>query len=287
MTARRGPTLRAQLLGQQLRVLREEARLTLKEVAEYVQRDASTVSRFESGILPARVPEVLAYLDLCGIDDPRRREALKRLSQDVFQKGWWDGYGGDVAGSLVDRIWLESRAREIRTFQTIVVPGLLQTREYAETIIRAADPDASDEQIRRWVEVRLNRQRLLAQPRPVRLVALLDEAVLRRKVGGAAVMRAQLEHLVQCASRPTVDLLVLPAESGAHGSPDGSFEVLEMPEPYPVIGYAQTPAGEIYVEAAGAERMVATYDQLSGMALKCLESKDVIAFITDVAKGMA
>src|ERR1700730_8791917 len=101
--AQRGPTLRAQLLGQQLRELREEAKLTLKDVGEYVQRDASTVSRFEAGLLPARIPEVLAYLDLCGVDDPKRRDALKRLSQDVFQKGWWDGYADEVATSLVDR----------------------------------------------------------------------------------------------------------------------------------------------------------------------------------------
>jgi transcriptional regulator with XRE-family HTH domain len=283
MSARRGPTLRAQLLGQQLRELREEARLTLKYVAEYVQRDASTVSRFESGILPARVPEVLAYLDLCGVNDPHRREALKRLSQDVFQKGWWDGYADDVAGSLVDRIWLESRASVIHTFQAVVVPGLLQTRTYAETVIRAADPDAPDEQIRRWVEVRMTRQQLLTRPEPVRLVTILDEAVLRRRVGGNEVMRAQLNHLLAIAKKSNVEIMVLPAAAGAHASPDGTFEIFEMPEPYPEVGYVKTPAGEICVEAPGVERLAAAYDRLRGMALG---RRDALAFIRDAAKDM-
>lgn len=283
MTARRGPTLRAQLLGQQLRELREEARLTLKDVAEYVQRDASTVSRLESGVLPARVPEVLAYLDLCGIDDRNRREALKRLSQDVYQKGWWDGYADEVAGSLVDRIWLESRTQEIRTFQAIVVPGLLQTRAYAEIVIRSVDPSAADEQVERWVEVRMARQRLLTGDTPVRLVAVLDEAVLRRKVGGKRVMHPQLNHLLTQAAKPNVEVLVLPAETGAHASPGGSFEVFEMSEPYPAVGYVQTPAGEIYVEADAATRLASAYDRLREAALG---QKNASAFIRKMAKDL-
>jgi len=275
--------LRAQLLGQQLRELREEARLTLKDVAEYLQRDPSTVSRFESGVLPARVPEVLAYLDLCGINDPQRRDALKRLSQDVFQKGWWDGYVDDVAGSLVDRIWLESRASAIHTFQVVVLPGLLQTRDYAETIIRAADPDAPDEQIQRWVEVRMTRQQLLTKAEPMQLTAILDEAVLRRKVGGTTVMQSQLNHLISQATKPNIEIMVLPADAGAHASPDGAFEIFEMPDPYPEVGYVQTPAGEICIEAADVEHLARAYDLLRGMALA---QQDALAFITDAARDM-
>jgi transcriptional regulator with XRE-family HTH domain len=279
--ARRGPTLRAQLLGQQLRELREEAKLTLREVGEYVQRDASTVSRFEAGLLPARIPEVLAYLDLCGIDDPRKRDALKRLSQDAFQKGWWDGYADDVATSLVDRIWLESRAREIRTFHPVVLPGLLQTRAYAETIIRAADPDAPDDQVSRWLELRMTRQHLLTQPEPVRLTAILDEAVLRRKVGGSAIMRAQLHRLVELGRRRHIEILVIPASVGAHASPDGTFDVFVMPEPYEDVGYVQSPAGDVCIEATAVERLHTRYDRLRQSALG---RRNALAFIEDVAK---
>jgi transcriptional regulator with XRE-family HTH domain len=283
MNARRGPTLRAQLLGQQLRELREQARLTLKDVAEYVQRDPSTVSRLEAGVLPARVPEVLAYLDLCGINDPQRRDALKRLSQDVFQKGWWDGYADDVAGSLVDRIWLESRASAIHTFHVVVLPGLLQTRDYAQTIIRAADPDAPEEQIQRWVQVRMTRQQLFTKTKPVQLTAILDEAVLRRKVGGHTGMRAQLDHLITVANQPNIEIMVLPAAAGAHASPDGHFEIFQMPEPYPEVGYVQTPAGEICVEHTDVERLTTTYDRLREMALT---QQDALAFIQDAERDM-
>jgi transcriptional regulator with XRE-family HTH domain len=283
MAIRRGPTLRAQLLGQKLRELREEHQLTLKEVAEYLQRDASTISRFESGILPARVPDVLAYLDLCGVDDARRRDALKRLSQDVFQKGWWDGYTDEVAGTLIDRIWLESRALEIRAFETVVLPGLLQTREYAETVIRADDPDASDTQIDRWIEIRLTRQQLLDRPEPVRLTAIIDESALRRRVGGNATMRAQLDRLIEAATRPTVELMVVPATVGAHASPGGSFEIFHMPEPYSDVGYVLTPAGEIYVEATGAERLATRYHRLREVTIG---GEEALAFIATVRRGM-
>src|SRR5262249_55191581 len=157
-------------------------------------------------------------------------------------KGWWDGYADDVAGSLVDRVWLESRASAIRTFETVVVPGLLQTRDYAKTVIRAADPDAPDEQIQRWVEVRMTRQQLLTRAEPVQFAAILDEAVLRRRVGGNDGMRVQLNHLLAIAKKPTVEIMVLPATAGAHASPDGAFEIFEMPDPYPEVGYVRTPA---------------------------------------------
>lgn len=283
MAVRRGPTLRAQILGQKLRELREEHQLTLKEVAEYLQRDASTISRFEVGILPARVPEVLAYLDLCSVDDPHCRDALRRLSQDVFQKGWWDGYTDEVAGSLIDRIWLESRALEIRSFEATVLPGLLQTRAYAGALMRAADPDAPTAKIDRWLEIRMTRQQLLTRPDPIRLTAIIDEGALRRRVGGNLVMRAQLDHLAELANRPNVEVMVLPAAAGAHACPDGSFEILHMCEPFDDVGYAGTPAGEIYVEAIGAERLATTYDRLRQAAI---DGDMALAFIATVRKGM-
>lgn len=281
MTGRRGPTLRAQLLGQRLRELREDAGLTLKDVAEYIQRDPSTVSRFESGFLPARVPEVLAYLDLCGIDDLPRRDGLKRLSQDVFQKGWWDGFADDIPGLLVDRTWLESRALEVRLFQVAVLPGFMQTREYAETVMRAASPQARPEQIDRWVEFRMTRQQLLTKAEPLRLVAILDEAVLRRAVGGGRIMRAQLEHLIGMAAQPHVEILVLPSAAGAHASPDGSFEIFKMPEPYNDVGFVETPAGVICIEADRVERLAEAYDRIRDVALP---QPETVAFISDIAK---
>ncbi|MGC4808319.1 helix-turn-helix domain-containing protein [Micromonospora sp. DT233] len=261
-------TLRAQWIGQQLREMREGARLTLKEVGDFINRNASTVSRMESGIIPPRVPEVLAYLDLCGIDDQRRREDLKTMAQDAWQKGWWDGFSANVAGSLIDWIWLESRAVEIKSFQASVVPGLLQTRAYAEALIRAWDDAATDEEVARYVEVRMQRQRRLEEPEPVRFSTVIDEGALRRLVGGTEVMRAQLTHLRTVAGWPNVEVMILPVSAGAHPSPDGTFDVFRMRRPYPPTGCVSTAVGAVVVEGDKAASLHQRYDRLRRAALR-------------------
>lgn len=276
MAARRGPTLRAQWLGQELRKLREEAKLTLKDVGNYIQRDASSVSRMESGMFPARVPDVLAYLSLCGVSSKRRRDALMTLAQDTWQTGWWDGYSDDVAGTLIDRIWLESQAREIQAFHGMGVLGLLQTKEHAEALIREVGADATEEQIRRWLDVRMSRQQILSREKPVRLAVILDEAALRRPVGGPHVAAAQLHRLADIATSPNVDIRILPFSAGAHASPEGCFEIFKMHEPYSDVGCVETPAGTIYVESAAVDDLVARYDRLRDAALAADESLALI-----------
>lgn len=277
MVGKRPPTLRAQWLGQQLRDLREAASLTLKETGDYLQRDQSAVSRMESGVYPAKVPEVLAYVNLCGVDSARRREALVQLAQDAWQTGWWDGYAEDVAAWLVDRIWLESRAAEIQAFQLAVLPGLLQTREYAECVIRTAGPEAEEDQIERWIEFRMNRQQILTGEDPTVLTVVLEEAVLRRAIGGPQVMRSQLERLAQMADWSNVEIQVLRSRTGAHASPDGGFEIFTMSEPYADVGYVETPAGAICVETNRAEELAQTYARLRKTALEPGESAELIS----------
>ncbi|WP_323136252.1 helix-turn-helix transcriptional regulator [Micromonospora sp. NBC_01655] len=261
-------TLRAQWLGQQLREMREAARLTLRDVGECLNRNASTVSRIESGMLPARVPEVLAYLDVCGIDDPKRRDDLKTMAQDVWQKGWWDGFSANVAASLIDWIWLESRATAIDSFQDSVIPGLLQTREYAEAVIRAADQHLPDDQLQRFVELRMNRQQRLSHPEPIRLSAIIDEGALRRTIGGSEVMRAQLAHLRSLAGWPNVEIMILPLAAGAHASPNGAFDVFRMRRPYPPAGCISTVVGTVVVEGEKADSLHQRYDRLRRAALR-------------------
>jgi transcriptional regulator with XRE-family HTH domain len=263
--------------------MREHAGLTLKEVGEFLRRNPSTVSRFESGVMPARVAEVLAYLDICGVDDPKRRDDLKTMSRELFRKGWWDGYSGDVAGSLIDRIWLESRAVEICYFQPVAVPGLLQTRDYAEAVIRAANSATSEAQVERWIELRMTRQQMLGRDEPLRLTAVIDESVLHRLVGGPVIMGAQLRHLIEMSERPEVEILVLPFKAGAHASPDGQFDLFRMAEPYPDAACMQTPAGAVYVEADRAKPLVAAYDRLRGAALS---SADTVALLSELANRL-
>lgn len=282
MSINRGPTLRAQWLGEQLRMLRDAAAMNLKEVGGYLQRDASTVSRFETGLYPPRMEDVEALLNLYRVTDAKRRDTLERLARDVWQKGWWDGYAGDVLKSMVDYAWLESRAEEIRAFHPVVVPGLLQTRGYAEAVMRAAEPEQSDSQIERLLELRMLRQHVVTTAK-TRVSVILDEAVLRRPVGGAAVMAEQLDHLAETAQRSNIGLRVLPIEAGAHAAPDGAFFIFVMPDPFPALVCIETPTGGVYVEHDGVDRFVSAYHRLEQIALGPDES---VALVSAVSKEM-
>ncbi|MCA1672857.1 MAG: helix-turn-helix transcriptional regulator, partial [Actinobacteria bacterium] len=253
------PTLRAQWLGQSLRQLRESTGMTLQRAAEFLQRNAATVSRFESGEYPIRRPDLMALLDLYGVSERRRRDGLLRLSEDVWQKGWWDGYAADVEHQFVDFVWLESRATSIRAFDCIVLPGLLQTRDYAEAVITAAEWEAGPEQIARWVQLRMDRQAVLHGAEPPRVSVIVDEPALRREVGGSGVLRGQLAHLLACTELPHLDLRVLPASLGSHASPNGGFLVFTIAEPDMDVGYAETVGGAVYVELPDSERFARVY----------------------------
>ncbi|REE98731.1 helix-turn-helix domain-containing protein [Thermomonospora umbrina] len=281
MAALQRSTLRSQWLGQELRQLREAKGVLLKEAAEYLQRDTGTVSRYETGFYPIRRPDLLALLDLYGVSDRERREALLRLSADVWQKGWWDGYSGDVVGTLIDYVWLEARATHIRSFAAIVIPGLLQTPEYAEALIRTNDRDATPEQIERWHELRMARQQVLDGDEPSRLSVILDESVLRRQISTPEIMAAQLRRLVECAARQAVDIRVLPFRAGTPAGTYGTFEIFELPDPFPEVAYAETMAGALYVEAPDTEPFFRTYDGHKNLALGPADSIELITAITE------
>jgi transcriptional regulator with XRE-family HTH domain len=274
-----GPTLRAQWLGQQLRALRESAGMTLKQAGEYLQRDGSMVSRFETAEYPIRRGDVLALLDLYGVSEERTRDGLIQLSEDVWRKGWWDGYANTVDRQFIDLLWLEARAVRLRNYEAMLVPGLLQTREYAETLIRnAAAADTPEEQIEKMIELRLARQQVLGGDDPVSFAAVVDESVLRRVIGGSEVMHGQLVQLREVAERPNVELRVLPLRGGAHAGLDGAFWLFEMPDPYPDVAYVDSLAGAVYVEEdVAVDRFRQGYAQLSAKALGGEESAALIA----------
>ncbi|MGH3836463.1 MAG: helix-turn-helix domain-containing protein [Pseudonocardiaceae bacterium] len=279
MSTKPKPTLRAQWLGQSLRELRDATGMTLARAGEFLQRNAATVSRFESGEYPIRRPDLMALLDLYGVSDRRKRDGLLRLSDDVWQKGWWDGYEPDVERQFVDFVWLESRATVIRSFDPLLVTGLLQTRQYAEAVITAAEWEAEPAQIARWVQLRMDRQAVLHRETPPWLTVIIDEFVLRREIGGPGVLRGQLEHLLTTAELPHVDLRVLPASIGAHAGPSGYFLVFTIAEPDLDVGFAETLGGAVYVEPPDSERFVRVYDRLLDSALEPAESAELIRAI--------
>jgi hypothetical protein len=173
----------------------------------------------------------------------------------------------------------ESRATAIRSFDPLVVTGLLQTREYAEAVITAAEWEAEPAQVARWVQLRMDRQAVLHREAPPRLNVIVDEFVLRREVGGPDVLRGQLAHLLTAAELPHVDLRVLPASIGAHASPNGNFLVFTIAEPDLDVGYAETLGGAVYVEPPDSERFVRVYDHLLASALGPAESAQLIRAI--------
>ncbi|MGH3567407.1 MAG: helix-turn-helix domain-containing protein [Pseudonocardia sp.] len=280
-----GPTLRAQWLGQQLRALRESTEMTLRQAGEYLQRDPSMVSRFETAEYPIRRGDVLALLDLYNVSQERTRDGLLRLSDDVWRKGWWDGYANTVDRQYIDMPWLEARAEQLRTYGAMLVPGLLQTREYAETLIRnVATPDTPEEQIRRGIELRMTRQQVLASDTPVSFAAVVDESALRRVIGSPDVMRGQLTRLREVTELPNVEVRVLPLRRGAHAGLNGAFWLFEMPDPYPDVAYVDNLAGAVYVEEdAAVDRFRQAYHQLSAMALG---GKEAVALIATATKEL-
>ncbi|WP_435107005.1 helix-turn-helix domain-containing protein [Nocardiopsis synnemataformans] len=276
-------TLRGRWLGQRLRDLREADGRTIEEVADYLQRAMGTVSRFETGIYPIRRTEVMALLDLYGANDPKLRANLLKISDDVWQTGWWDGYTKDVEDWFIDFVWLEELAVEQWLFNNTLVSGILQTEAYARVVMRVAEPEATDDQVDRWIELRMARQALLERQDPPLVRVVLDESTLRRQVGSARVMRGQLEALATTMEREHVDIRVLPFDSGAHASPNGSFNIYRMASPYPEVAYVETPQGALYIESPDSGPMMEMYDRLWDASLSAEESA---GFVTTLSKEL-
>ncbi|MFF3738035.1 helix-turn-helix domain-containing protein [Streptomyces sp. NPDC002566] len=226
-----GPAVRRRKLGAELRALRTGAGLTSGEAARLVGWHQSKVSRIETGSSGAKPADVRSLLDAYGVGDPQLREvmlALAGLDDGAGRDHWWHAYRGVLPPTYRDFISLESQARAMRTLETTVVPGLLQTAEYARAVTRAAVGGVSEERLDTLVEVRLTRQEVLRARPPLELDAVLDEAVLRREVGGPEVMARQLERLMEAARLPQVRLQVLPFTAGAHIGVTGPFVVFSF-----------------------------------------------------------
>ncbi|MFE6429728.1 MULTISPECIES: helix-turn-helix domain-containing protein [Streptomyces] len=227
-----GPVVRRRKLGAELRALRTSAGITSGEAARLVGWHQSKVSRIETGTSGAKPADVRLLLDAYGVDDAQLRELLEVLAGTDGPGGgrnhWWHAYRGVLPPTYRDFISLESQASAMRTLETTVVPGLLQTPEYARAVTHAAVDGLSEERLDTLVEVRLARQDVLRAEPPLELSAVLDEAVLRREVGGPGVMARQLERLVDASRLPHVALRVLPFAAGAHIGVTGPFVIFSF-----------------------------------------------------------
>ena len=223
----RTPTGRRRRLGAELRRLREAAGLTIDRVAEALECSQSKVSRIETGQVSATPRDVRDMLALYRVADDRR-EAMVQVAREARQRGWWQKFV-DVPDGVPAYVGLEVAATSIDVYMSLIVPALLQTADYARAVIGAVRPDLPGGEIDRRVELRMRRQALLDQEQPPALRVLLDDTVLRRPVGGPAVMAAQRRRLLEDAARPAVTIRVLEAESGAHAGMDGPFTIFGFP----------------------------------------------------------
>ncbi|MEG3628082.1 helix-turn-helix domain-containing protein [Streptomyces poriticola] len=226
-----GPVVRRRKLGAELRALRTSAGITSGEAARMVGWHQSKVSRIETGTSGSKPADVRLLLDAYRVSDAQLRELLLTLAGadgDGGRHHWWHAYRGVLPPTYRDFISLESQASAMRTLETTVVPGLLQTPRYARAVTRAAADGLPDERLDALVEVRLARQDVLRGSPPLRLSAVLDEAVLRREVGGPEVMACQLQRLVEAARLPHVRLQVLPFTAGAHIGVTGPFVIFSF-----------------------------------------------------------
>lgn len=276
-------TLRAQWLGQQMRQLRERRGITLKQAAEFLERDFSSVARWERAEWPFRRGVVVSLLDLYGEHDGRERNRFIQLAEDAWRTDRWDDdYDELVDASFIDFPWLETRAEQISSWDAFLMPGLLQTPGYAEAVIRNAEGErATDFSVAKWLQLRLDRQRVLSREPAVRVAAIIDESVLRRPVGRPALMRAQLQHLSGLLQRPNIDLRVLRSRVGLHAGLDGSFVLFRMPKPYPEVAYAETLGGRRFMESPRSKRYALAYHRLRDVALDQRETAALISKITE------
>ncbi|MER7944890.1 helix-turn-helix domain-containing protein [Streptomyces sp. NPDC094473] len=228
---RNGPVVRRRKLGEELRGLRTTSGLTSREAAAMLGWHQSKVSRIETGASGVTPGDVTRLLDAYGVDDRQLRSLLQALAGSAGGggSGWWHAYRGLIPPQYRDFISLESQADAARTLETSVVPGLLQTADYARAVTRSSLDGLPPAQLDSLVEVRLARQSVLHAPRPLRLSAVLDEAVIRREVGGPRVMGEQLRHLAQAAQLPHVTLQLLPFEAGSYIGLSGPFVIFSFP----------------------------------------------------------
>jgi transcriptional regulator with XRE-family HTH domain len=263
----------------ELRRLRESSGFTIDRVAKSLECSDSKISRIETGQVAATPRDVRDILAIYGADD-RKRDELMQIAREARQKGWWHEF---VDVKVPPGVAFETEANSISFYSALVVPGLLQIPDYARAVLQAIHHALPAEEIDRRVELRTARQSLLSGEDAPKLWVVLDEAALRRRIGGSEVMRAQLERLCELGSSPNITLQALPFASGAHAGLDGPFVLMGFPNPAdPTFAYIEMTTSDFWLEDdAAVSRYDALFDHLRAAALPPAES---LAFFATVAK---
>jgi len=278
------PTVRRRRLGQELRRLRELKNMTAEEVADRLLVSQSKISRLENGRRSISQRDVRDLCTVYEVEDRRIVESLMHMARESRQQGWWHAFG-DIPYSVY--IGLETDAASLRVYEPQVVPGLLQTRGYAEAVCEGALPEASPADIEKRVEVRMRRQERITDRRnPLRLWAVLDESALRREVGGRQTMVEQLERLNEVSQLPHVTVQVMPFAMGAHPGVNGQYAILEFPDASDSsVVYLEGVTSDLYLEKPhDVQSYSVMYEHLRAEALNPDQTRE---FVEKVAKDYA
>lgn len=247
-----GPTATRMVLGALLRRLRESQRITLDEAGEAIRASRSKISRLELGRTGFKLRDVVDLYKLYGVTDQAERATLLGLARQANTPGWWHAYSDVVPHWFEAYLGLEQAAGVIRTYEVQFVPGLLQTAAYARAVITLGHHHCTESELERRVDLRMRRQDILRRPHPPHVWVVIDEAALRRPIGGAAVMFAQLQHLIDLSELPHVTIQLMPFNAAGHAAAGGPITLLRMPEPeIPDVVYLEQLTSALYPERRG------------------------------------
>ncbi|MDC2947408.1 MULTISPECIES: helix-turn-helix domain-containing protein [Streptomyces] len=266
------------VLGKRLRQLREQAGVSFDDAARAIEVTALTVRRMEKAEVGLRIPYVKELLRTYGVSDTEIDDFLS-LAREANRPGWWHKFRDVLPDWFSAYVSLESEAQVIRLYEPQYVPGLLQTHDYAAALLRVGFPNAGPEDVERRVALRLRRQDLLVKPEAPAIWAILDETVLRRPVGGAEVMRAQIDRLVEATERPRIRIQIMRFAAGPHPGAYGPFHYFRFGfSELPDIVYTEGLAGAQYVDQPAE---VVTYlevlDRMSVQAEPVARTRDILA----------
>ncbi|HEX8346574.1 MAG TPA: helix-turn-helix transcriptional regulator, partial [Actinoplanes sp.] len=274
---RQPPTVRRRRLAAELSGLRATAKLTREQVAEETGLSIGALFRIEKAQSRPQKRTLVLLLDLYGVTDKAERAAFVELLRQSNELGWLQPFESALPESYQAFISFESESSRLTDFEQAFVPGLLQTSDYARAVIRGIHPNLPMEDVESRAEVRVRRQGVLTKKNPVDLWAVMDEAVLHRTIGGADVMRAQMERLTTEAHKPNITIQVVPYGAGAHPGLQGAFVVMEFPAPNPALVYVETMTGELFLEKeAEVEQYLGNFKQLIALAASPTESLRMI-----------
>ena len=267
------PTVRLRRLAAELRRLRAGAELSRENVEERTGINEATLYRIETARARPQRRTLVALLDLYDVTDPQRADLLT-ISRGAEHQGWLQPYHSELPEEYTAYISFEAEAQSVRNYESLYIPGLLQTEDYARAGMVGGLPTASHTVVDQRVQARLERQALLTRDNPLQLWAIVDEAAIRRVVGGPQIMKAQLKHILEAAQAPNVTFQIISYDKGAHPGMSGSFVHMGFDDPLdPELVYIDTLAGDLFLEAdADVRRYKLMFEHLQAIAMSPRET---------------